>query len=94
MSGICSEMVRKPCAFVIRINRPLWTARKILDLLIDRNIKVENMVLHDTNETEALLVIHCIIEHDRVRHTMHQLEKVPGTIEIELLESKISNLWK
>jgi hypothetical protein len=94
MAGMCSEVTRKPCAFVIRINRPLLTGRKILDLLIDRNIKVENMVLHGTNETEALLIINCIIERDRVRHTLHQLEKVPGIIQIELLESKLSHLWK
>ena len=94
MSTLTDEIIKRPCAYVIRINRALPTSRKILDLLIDRNIKVENINLHTISDIEAVLIINCMIEHDRIRHVTGKLEKVQGIIEIELLESKASNLWK
>ena len=94
MSLLTDECIKRPCAFVIRINRPVQTSRKILDQLHDRNISVESMNLHCANGMDGILIIHCMIERDRVKHVYHQLEKVHGIIETELLESKVSNLWK
>ena len=90
MNDWLDDSVKRPCAFVIRINRPSLTSRKILDQLHDRNIRVDTMSLHCTSEMEGILIIHCLIERDRVKHVHHQLEKVHGIIETELLESKTS----
>jgi hypothetical protein len=87
------EMIKRSCAFVIRINRPLQTCRKILDQFHERNIRVDSMNLHCTNETEGILIVHCMIERDRVKHIQHQLEKLHGIIETELLVSRTSNIY-
>lgn len=94
MSVWLDETIKRPCAFVIRVNRPVLTSRKILDQLHERSVRVDSINLHCTSELEGILIIHCQIERDRLKHIHHQLEKVHGIIETELLESKASNLWK
>ena len=55
---------------------------------MDRKIQVETMQQNMLNEEEAILIVHCKIERDRIKHTQHHLEKLKGIIELELLESK------
>ena len=52
------------------------------------------MHLQFIREQEAILIIHCMIERDRIRRTAVLLEKIKGIIGLELLESKATNLMK
>jgi hypothetical protein len=82
------EVTKKPCALVIRIQHPLKVQGDITKFLIARSIAVNSMHLHCINEREGTLVIHCMIEKDRIRYTVTQLEKIKGIIEMDVLESK------
>jgi hypothetical protein len=94
MSLWLDESIKRPCAFVMRINRPSLTSRKILDQLHERKIRIDSLNLHCVSDMEGILIVHCLIERHRVKYVHNQLEKVDGIIELELLESKVSNLWK
>jgi hypothetical protein len=94
MNNLADEMVKRPCVFVIRINNPLHTQGDILKFFIGRAISVNNMNLQCLNDREGTLIILCMIERDRIRHTMVLLEKTKGIIELELLESKTTNMIK
>jgi hypothetical protein len=82
------EGLKKPCAFIIRIKFPLQTLILISKFLIDRKIQIETMQQNMLNEEEAILILHCKIERDRIKHTQYNLEKLKGIIELELLEGK------
>jgi|ERR1700722_5785474 hypothetical protein len=94
MHPLNDEMVKRPCAFIIRISRPLHTLGEIGKFLINRSISVSTMHLQFIREQEAILIIHCMIERDRIRRTAVLLEKIKGIIGLELLESKATNLMK
>ena len=80
--------VKKACAFIVRIEFPLLTLERIIQLLSERKILVESLQMHDACGGEAILILHCLVERDRIKHFQHILEKVQGTIRVELLESR------
>jgi hypothetical protein len=83
-----SILASKSCAFLCRIDFPLTTMIRITQFFIDRRISVGSIQMHGLLGAEARLTIHCLIEKDRIRHVWYSLEKVPGILELELLESK------
>jgi len=88
------DVLKKPCAFLIKMYLPLLTMVQILGFLRDRNIQVNTMHLQCFNEKEGILIIHCLIERDRVRHTKNQMKKIKGIGDLDILESRESNLIK
>jgi hypothetical protein len=87
-------IIKRPCAFVMRLNSPLHTQVEILKFFIDRAISVSSMNLQSIHDREGILILHCVIERDRIRRTVRLLEKIKGIIEMELLESKGTNMVK
>ncbi len=83
-----------PCAFIIRMSMPLLTMRGIIDLLLNRGVKVKSMNLQGLNDIDGVLILHCNMEKDRIKYTGNLLEKVKGVIEVEVLQAHVSNLIK
>jgi hypothetical protein len=83
-----------PCAFIVRMSRPLLTVREIVDCLLNRGIKVKSMNLQCLNDLDGVLILHCSMEKDRIRYTGNLLEKTHGVIEVEILQAYTSNLIK
>jgi hypothetical protein len=94
MGYLIDDIIKRPCAFVLKVDRPLVTHREILGFLSDRKIRVSTIHLHCESDMEGILIIHCLIERDRIKHVQHQLEKIIGIRELEMLEAKGSNLIK
>jgi hypothetical protein len=94
MSCILAEVVRRACSFVIRIDMPLAIAKDILEFLLHRNILLESMQMQGVGGGEAILILHCLVEKDRVQRLQQGLEKMNGILSVQLLESKTSNLVK
>jgi len=87
-------LTKRPCAFVIRLNSPLHTQGEILKFFINRAISVSMMNLQCIHDREGVLILYCLIERDRIRRTVRLLEKIKGIIEMELLESRGTNMVK
>jgi len=94
MSNVIAEVVRRACSFVIRIDMPLQITKNILEFLIQRRILLETMQMQGVGGGEAILILHCLVEKDRLKHVQHGLEKMNGILSVELLESRISNMVK
>jgi hypothetical protein len=94
MSYSVAEVIKKACSFVIRIDLPLQITKDILEFLIHRRILLQTMQMHGVGGGEAILIIHCLVEKDRVKHVQRGLEKMNGILSVELLESRISNMVK
>jgi transcriptional regulator of aromatic amino acid metabolism len=82
------EAVKRSCAFVIRMDMPLRTAKAILDFLADRNILIESLQVQVIGGGEAIFILHSRIEQDRIAHVRNKLEKIDGILGLELLEIK------
>jgi len=87
------EEIRKACSFVIRIDMPLQAAKDVLEFLLHRKIVLETMQMQNVGGGEAILILHCQVEKDRIRHVQQGLEKMNGILNVELLESKTSNMY-
>jgi hypothetical protein len=94
MSYLAPEVLKRSCSFVIRIDTPLQITKDILEFLINRRIMLQTMQMHGIGGGEAILIIHCLVEKDRLKHLQRGLEKMNGILSVELLESRISNMVK
>ena len=94
MSCSLGEVVRRGCSFVIRIDMPLKIAKDILEFLLHRNILLESMQMQGVGGGEAILILHCAVERDRVKRVQQGLEKMNGILSVELLENRTSNMVK
>jgi hypothetical protein len=94
MSSVVAEVIRRACSFVIRIDMPLLITKDILEFLIHRKILLETMQMQNVGGGEAILILHCLVERDRLKHVQQGLEKINGILGVELLESRVSNMVK
>ena len=94
MSHLSVEFVKRSCAFVLIIELPLKTMQQIIEFFADRKIYVESMQMQMVEGGEARCCIYCQVEKDRVHHTQTALEKMRGVLELQLLETRESNLVK
>lgn len=88
MSYLTVEVVRKPCAFVLHIQSPAETLKKLAMFFQDRKITIDNLNLHRYPGGDATVIIHCQVEKDRITRTVQMLEQLPGVMELERMEGK------
>lgn len=55
---------------------------------------LQTMQMHGAGSGEGILILHCLVEKDRLKHVQRALEKMDGILSVELLESRISNMVK
>jgi hypothetical protein len=94
MSYLDPEVIKRACSFVIRIDTPLQITKDILEFLIQRRILLQTIQMHGVGGGEAILILHCLVEKDRLKHVERGLQKLNGILSVELLESRISNVVK
>jgi hypothetical protein len=88
MTNLKAEWVQWPCAFVATIEFPLTTLSSIITLFDSRKIHMDTLQLHTLHSGEAILTIHCQVEKDRIKHTQALLQKLPGIVDLQLLENR------
>ena len=88
MTYLTVEVVKKSCAFILQIQEPVETLKKIAMFFQDRHITIDNLNLHRYRNGEAMQIIHCQIKKDRITRTVQLLEQLPGIMELERMEGK------
>lgn len=86
MSQLSPVIVHKSCAFTLHISDPGETLKKLAMFFQDRSIAIDNLQMHRYRNGEAMLIIHCQVERDRIPRTVQLLEQLPGVMELELLK--------
>lgn len=76
------------CVFVLEISNPGDVLKELAVFFQDRKIIIENLQLHRYFSGNAQVIIHCQLEKDRVRRTLHLLEQKPGILELQLMEGR------
>ncbi len=88
MSYLSVEVVRKSCAFVLQIQEPIDTLKKLAMFFQDRHLQIDSLQMHRFKNGEAMLIVHCQIEKDRIMKIEELIEQLPGIIELERMEGK------
>jgi len=88
VNHLSAHVIKKSCAFILQISEPTETLRKLSIFFLDRNIIIDNLNMHRYRSGDAMLIIHCQIEKDRIPRTVQLLELLPGVMELERMEGK------
>jgi len=89
MSLLRIAIAKRNCAFIIRMEDPVQTLKRVLDMAYDQGIKIELMQMHAMSSSEARLSLHCQIDKEKIKQARNCLEKMKGIVELELLESRL-----
>jgi hypothetical protein len=73
------------------MEKPLDTMGKVLGFFEERSVWVETFHFHRIEGGEAKLLMHCLVEKDRIPHTRQKLEHMRGVVELQLLENREQN---
>jgi hypothetical protein len=88
MNHLTVELIKKACAFTLEIEDPGETLKKQAMFFQDRHIIIDNLQMHRFRNGDAMLIIHCQIEKDRIYRTVQLLEQLPGILKLERMEGK------
>lgn len=88
MSYLSFEVVRRSCAFVMEVDEPEETMKKLMQFFIDRHIVIDSLQMHRYGSGNASVIIHCRIEKDRVARTVQLMEQLPGVLGMERMEGR------
>ncbi len=82
------DFSKKPFVFVFQLAVYSAAPANILSLLYERRIEVQEFHYHAAATGHGRLMIHCQMERDRIGRTASQLNKLPGVLELDYMESK------
>jgi hypothetical protein len=85
---IIRDISKKAFVLVFQLEITACTLARIFALLMERKIDLDEFHFHETERNQGSLMIHCQIERDRIRHTAKMLDKLPGVVNLDWLESK------
>ena len=88
MSHLSVEVIHRPCAFVLHIEDPTETLKKLAMFFQDRKISVNNLQLHRYRDCDGLVIVHCQLEKDRIWRTVQLMEQIPGIVKLEKMEGR------
>lgn len=80
------EVVRNPCVFILHIQEPAETLRRLAILFQERKITFDNLQLHTYRNGEASLIIHCHIIKDKIPGIVELLKHMHGIMELKKME--------
>jgi hypothetical protein len=83
--GLTVKVVKKPCAFVLHIESPLDTLKRLAMFFEERSVIVERMQMNRYNNGNAILTVQCMIDKDSIEVVVRQLSEMPGVREMERL---------
>lgn len=75
-------------AFILQVVTPSETLAGLLIFFNERKILLEAVYMQVYQARTARLVIHCRLEKDRIRRTIHLMEVMKGILELEWMESR------
>ena len=80
--------LKKQFVFIFQLEGLLGTTTSILQLFGERCIDVAGLHLNAMDAGEAKLMVHCLLERDRVSRMVTLLKKLPGVLILDWMESK------
>jgi hypothetical protein len=88
LQHIIRDISKKAFVLVFQLETTTCTIARIFALLMERKIDVDEFHFHETEGNQGSLMIHCQIEKDRIGRTATMLDRVPGVVNLDWMESK------
>jgi len=82
------NFAKKAFVFIIQLEVTAYTTARILTILMERNIEVDELHYYGGDMNRGRLMIHCQMEHDRINRAATMMNKLPGVIRLDWMESR------
>jgi ribulose kinase len=83
-----TDTSKKSFVFVIQIEVTAYTTARIMTLFMERGIEIDELHFYAGERNQGRLMIHCRMERDRIGRTAVLLDKFPGILKLDWMESK------
>lgn len=78
----------RSCAFILLVRHPMLTVAKICELMATKKIAVDNMQFQVLESGDAKLVIHCMLEKDRIGYIGRHFEEMSGVKAVDWMNAR------
>jgi len=85
------DITKKSFVFIIQLEVRAYTTARILTILMERSIEVDELHFYGGDMNRGRLMIHCKMLRDRISRTATLMNRLPGIVRIEWMESKCRN---
>ena len=79
---------QKNCVFVLQINEPIDTLRRLSLFFQDNRVVLNDFNLHRHQNGTALVIAHCLVEKNRFDEIATLLHLLPGVLSMQRMEGK------
>jgi len=83
-----NDTIFRSCAFVLKLNKPLNTLTKISELLAQKTVRVSSLYAQFLEKGDAVLVIHCVLEKDKIAYIGRHFERMSGVTEVDWMNAR------
>ena len=83
-----TNIVKKSFVFVIQLEVTTYTTARIMTLFMERSIEIDEFHFYAVDKSHGRLMIYCQMERDRIGRTAVLLDKFPGILKLDWMESK------
>ena len=85
------DITKKSFVFIIQLEVRAYTTARILTILMERSIEVDELHFYGGDMNRGRLMIHCKMLRDRISRTATLMNRLPGIVRMEWMESKCRN---
>ena len=82
------DITKKAFVFIIQLEVKTYTTARILTILMERSIEVDELHFYGGDMNRGRLMIHCQMLHDRIGRTAALMNRLPGIVRLDWMESK------
>jgi hypothetical protein len=88
MSYLKVEHLQTSCVFVLQIEDPTDTLRRLALFFQDNSVVLHDFNLHRYQDGTAMVIVHCLIDKQLLSVATEQLSLLPGILKVDLMEKK------
>jgi ribulose kinase len=89
---MAEEVTKKSFVFIIQLEVKAFTTARILNILMERSIEVDELHFYGGDMNRGRLMIHCRMLRDRISRTATLMSRLPGVIRMDWMESRRRDL--
>ncbi len=88
MSYLKVELVQTNCVFVLQIEDPTDTLRRLALFFQDNSVVLNDFNLHRYQDGTAMVIANCVVDRLRIDAITSMLHLLPGVMKVQRVEGR------
>jgi hypothetical protein len=86
MSYLKVNVVKQSCIFILRVEGPVDSLRRLAHFFKDNRIVLNDFNLHANEDGTAIVIAHSVVEKQLLQDAVWQLHQLPGILKVEVMQ--------